>query len=154
MIKFILAATLVILASGCATKKVPAGRLQELRFVNRTIPVADRKAAKAYLQNQVNYLKILFEQSKDPYYGQPKWTEECLKTNRIGEIENFDGGLLVLSDLLLDEEGNPGFCPEAPEESFRAYSLLLYCEPQKQVQEMKIRYEDGLVLKGTDLCKG
>jgi len=99
----------------------------------RRIPVDSKDQAKKVIENHVRYLRLLFEQSRDPYYGTPKWSDECLKANEIGESAAAGAALLSVSNLILDSKSQPGHC-----KGVSHTVVMLYCDGQKEVQEIKI----------------
>lgn len=97
-----------------------------------TIAVSSKKEARAVIENKIRFLNILFEQSQDPYYGKLKWSEDCLKQNKIGKLEIGDSLMLASSILYLDSDGNPGLC------SGKLFNVtLVYCYANNAVKEIK-----------------
>lgn len=151
MTKTYLALILLIVAGACATPipydKRVAGKPGA---ITKHRPVADRVQAKHYIQNQINFLNFTFEQSRDPYYGTQKWSDACLKANKIGVMTETDESIEVRSTLYVSELGEVGHCPEHPKASeyFVAY---YYCENSKEVVEIRIpsKLADEV---GTKLC--
>lgn len=68
------------------------------------------KEARNFITNRSRYLKLLFEQAYDPYYNTPKWSEDCLRKNVIGNVVNQSGHVLFSSRLVLNSQGEPGHC--------------------------------------------
>lgn len=116
--------------------------------VVKKIDVANEDEAKKVLQGRHNYLKLLFEQSRDPYYGHPKWTETCLQGNKIGPVTNMTS----LSELYVDNKGNPGFCPENPF-ALRAFEVDFYCAGEQSVYQITIPQNAPFDLNKVSLCK-
>lgn len=117
----------------------------------KDIPVNSRLEATKYIQNQRNYLVLLFEQSRDPYYGTPKWNEACLKANKIGEISDTPSHITLLSGLFLDKRGAPGFCFEDATIVY-GQQVLVYCKSDNIVRDMKFKTKDKLDIKKYKLC--
>lgn len=129
---------LALLLIGCQEQK---SFLSEIKDDPTVIlfktPITSEAEAKRLLQNKVNYLKLLFEQSREPYYGTPKWSEVCLKENKIGELTVTEGEMKTISTLYLDQEGGPGQCPDNP--LAKKYIVLtLHCQGQDFVSEIRI----------------
>lgn len=110
----------------------------------RRIPVDSSEQAKKVIENHVRYLRMLFEQSRDPYYGTPKWSDECLKANVVGERLDVGSSFSSSSTLILDSKGAPGHCKG---ESHAV--IMLFCSGAKEVQEIKIPHPlpDGFTEK-------
>ena len=123
----------------CSTAETIEKKIQKTDpLVMKTIPVESKSEAKKYIQNQRNYLVLLFEQSRDPYYGVPKWKDECLKANRIGEIIETDNRIVLSSKLYFDLKGTPGFC-FGDASIVYGQQIIIYCEDDKVVKDMKFK---------------
>jgi len=94
----------------------------------------------------------MFEQSRDPYYGHPKWSESCLQANKIGYISKTDNPVMSVSELYVDGNGNPGFCPESLF-VLKAYELFFYCEKENTVYQVTLPHKENIDLKQVSLCK-
>lgn len=116
-------------------------------------PVKNSSEAKNYIQNQLNFLAMLFEQSREPYYGTPRWTEECLKENQIGKIEDNGNGMKAISRLYLDKNGNTGHCSTSFE-TYHSYVIYLYCSEKDVVMEIKYALTPQNSALPKDLCQG
>lgn len=90
---------------------------------------------------------MLFEQSRDPYYGTPKWPEECLKANVIGERKSVGAALISVSQLVLDSKGLPGHCAGTSHTV-----VMLYCDGQSVIQELKIPNPPPAGFNPVSLC--
>lgn len=108
--------------------------------------------AKKILQSRFNYLTMLFEQSRDPYYGHPKWTDYCLQSNKIGPVTKTQNAIMSVSEIYVDGSGNPGFCPENPY-ALKAYEIAFYCENEQMVYQISLPSKDKLDLQKVSLCK-
>lgn len=103
MIKFILFAFII----SCSTS--PRGSLpQEASVLKKNH--SSVKEARNYIRNKWNYIYLLFEQSHDPYYGTPRWSQECLKNNTLGKVRENNGNIFFVSRFLLNDKKEPGFC--------------------------------------------
>lgn len=131
---------LFLLLTSCSTAK--KGPLVEKALnsegaILKKVPLNSEEAAKRYIHNQRNFLKLLFEQSRDPYYGTPKWSEECLKENKIGDIDEDREKILLVSELYFNKEGNPGLCPGSPSAK-KGSHIILYCKGDNLVLDVKL----------------
>ncbi|MFL5783514.1 MAG: hypothetical protein ACJ76H_02820 [Bacteriovoracaceae bacterium] len=137
MIKFLL----LILVAGCSTSRFPSSA--RTRFQD----FSSGKEAKNFIVNKANYLKLLFEQSHDPYYGTPRWTPECLDKNRVGKVEEKYGNTFLRNQLFLNNEYEPGFCQGS-------YSDVIWiqCKDEKRVTEIICRADDCRSLLDENPC--
>lgn len=133
MIKRILPLAFLVACSMAETIEKKVQKTDPL--VMKSVPVKSKSEAKKYIQNQRNYLVLLFEQSRDPYYGVPKWKDECLKANRIGEIVETQSAVILSSQLYFDPKGTPGFCFGDPSIVY-GQQLIIYCEGDNVVKDM------------------
>jgi hypothetical protein len=132
--KFALA--FVIALAGCASPSALPLGLQVT-----TTDFASEQEASAYLGHQQKYFQLTFEQSHDPYYGTPRWSEDCLRDNQIGSIEKKGGHELIVSQFYY--RGAIGFCKQDVQVSLLRY-VLVKCQGKAQVK---------LILCGVDVCK-
>ncbi len=87
--------------------------------------------AKNFIRNKWNYINILFEQSRDPYYGTPRWPEECLAKHEFGKIQEKFGNTFFSSRLLLNAKNEPGDCQGKP------YDVVqLHCKDEAVTHEI------------------
>lgn len=154
MTKFSAYIILIILTSCASTKKVSIFDLaQNTKYsIVRKINASTTEEANKILQSRFNYLTLLFEQSRDPYYGQPKWSESCLRENIIGAIAKNKSELVSVSQLYVDGKGGPGFCPENPY-ALKAYEVSFYCEKEQTVYQITIPSKENFDLKKVGLCR-
>lgn len=106
----------------------------------KTKTFASAKEAKNFVRNKWNYLQILFEQSRDPYYGTPRWPEECLKQHVFGKLQEKGQATYFVSRLLLNSEKAPGDCRGTP-----ADVIYLHCGEESVVRE---------IVCAPDSCRG
>ena len=90
--------------------------------------------ARNFVRNKWNYINILYEQSRDPYYGTPRWPEECLKRHEFGKISDHFGNTFFLSRLLLNDKDEPGDC-----NGKAADVAYLQCKDESSVREIICR---------------
>ena len=128
----------------CATR-LP-GQLQ------KKIPVTSSEEAGHVIQNKMNFLNILFQQTRDPYYGVPKWTELCLKENKIGVIQKTKHGLQAVSELYLDQTDSPGHCPEN-HSATKKYLVYLYCNGSDSLLQILYPITTKPSKLSNDLCQ-
>lgn len=140
----------LILLNSCSSKPGILKKVQDSNPLSiKKIPVESRQEAKKYIQNQRNFLVLLFEQSRDPYYGTPKWNEQCLKENKIGDVIETNDHIILTSTLYFDDKGAPGFCFE--QRPNYGQQIMLYCEGKKEVLDMKYKVP-ALDLEKYTLC--
>lgn len=138
---------------GCAATQQPASspdvaRIYLAESVIKYIPVQSPEEARMVIENDVRFLKRLFTQSRDPYYGRPKWSESCLADNRIGELVIEEGGFLqAASEIFIDYNANPGVC-----KGFKVIKRLVYCPGDKSVLHLRTPVAHNKPLTGKDLC--
>lgn len=88
------------------------------------------REAQNYITNKSRYLNLLFEQSHDPYYNTPKWSEECLQRNRIGKIVNQNSAYYLSNHLVLSPSGDSGQC-----QGIDTHVIYLQCGESATVNE-------------------
>lgn len=116
----------------------------------KEIPVANEAEAKLVIQNQINFLKSLFQQTKDPYYNVEKWTKACLDANFIGPLDIKDKSISSYSMLYL-KNGEPGHCPYA-EGTKLEWLVYHYCQGDKVVKEIKLPQADSPDFQQKEFC--
>jgi hypothetical protein len=144
MIKLFLLGSLFMLFS-CATSP-------KQDFLTKRIPAANKTQARNIIQNHLNFLTMLFEQSKDPYYNVPKWTDECLQSNEIGKITETETQLQAVSLLYLSHSHEVGHCYRTPG-AYQAYVVYIYCEKSNEVLEVTYPVEKHKVPGEINLCE-
>lgn len=117
----------------------------------KKIQTNSEKDAKNWIQNQINFLAMIYQQSRDPYYGVPKWSEECLKENKIGDISKTENGLQAISEIYLNQDGMPGFCSTS-QNAHRSLIIYLFCENQDHVLEIKVPWSPEYTNLPENLC--
>lgn len=90
------------------------------------------KEASNYIRNKHTYLTLLFEQSFDPYYGTPKWSQECLNRNTLSKIDTSHGNTGFSSQLILNHQNEPGFCEGSSKDV-----IFVQCKDSIQVHEIR-----------------
>jgi len=103
------------------------------------IPAKDAAQARLVIANRHQYLKDFFTQSIDPYFGTPRWTEECLQRNRIGKVEAHGNQISLTSSLTFDSRFNFGSCGQSARPGLQIY---IYCENAASVIEANIVNEN------------
>ena len=124
---------LLFILSACSS--LPPGA------VEKKIPAHSATDARRIIQNKVNFITSLFEQTIDPYYNVPKWNESCLKANQIGALEETESFIRSTSYLYL-KNGEPGVCPQV-ENARRHAVIYVFCKNQSDVREVKIPLEEN-----------
>ncbi len=142
---------IIFVAVSCSTHKDGLLKLaQETKYsVIKKTPASSKEEAAKHLQNRFNYLTLMYEQSRDPYYGHPKWSEYCLKMTKIGSVTKSDG-VTSVSELYVDDKGNPGLCPEDPM-AIHAFEIGYYCEQEKTVYQVTLPQKE-FDLDKVNLC--
>lgn len=125
--------------------------LQDGSAQHQKIRVKDKTEARRIIHNKYNYLKILFEQSVDPYYGQPKWSASCLAENNIGSVVENDVVIFNLSSLVL-KDGKEGFC-SSEKNSERKNILYVFCTGDDSVNEYRWNSKIVINPENVDFCK-
>jgi hypothetical protein len=144
---------LLILVSCSTTSKTSWKTLKnEAKYQEKLIPVTSKDEARKVINNKVNFIKMLFEQSKDPYFGTPRWTEQCMSINKIGSVTEFPNGIQAISVLILDHTGEPGFCNDKPNQA-QSSLIYLFCDGMKNVLEIKYPSMKGLPSATDNLCE-
>lgn len=147
MIRYLPLFLLIACSSTPIARKIRESHNPIIKEVN----VSSRVEAKKYIHNQRNYLVLLFEQSRDPYYGTPKWNEHCLRDNRIGDVEETKEAIFLSSRLFLNQEGSAGFCFGG--DAKYGQHVIIYCEGSEKVLDMKFITPSELNLKEYKLCE-
>lgn len=113
----------------------------------KTYPANSPIEARRIIQNKFNFLRMLFEQSYDPYYGKPKWAENCLKANTIGSIIESEESIYLHSKLIL-KDNKEGFCPE-DKDTVESNVLMVFCKNSSAVQEyrfsQRVKFDPGSI---------
>ena len=153
MIKFLYLTLFFLISCGTLSQKTLESKVREAKFhFIKERPVSSVADANNYMQNQLNYLNLLYQQSRDPYYGQYKWSEYCLNVTKIGSVEVKEKYLLSVSDLYMNDEGDFGHCPEN-KMAKRAYFILLYCMNKKEVvYDIRVQFDTQFDFEKLDLC--
>lgn len=128
----------LILLVACASPKksglkLPPGFDYSIRNIAQQSEPESRKT----LTNKRNFLLALFEQSFDPYYGTPRWSEACLKENRIGEVQETSRGTYLVSKLYLANNFEPGFCPEI-DQAVPYVVAIFHCRETQDLMEIRV----------------
>lgn len=130
-------AFVLVFLAGCSHRSSQSVDLSQA--TKRDIKVSSVSDARHIIQNHRRYLSELFRQSRDPYYNKNKWSDECLRENVIGEIQEFEGHPLSISILYLDQSLQPGACSGE-----RFHVIMIYCPELAAVREIKINLDDKL----------
>lgn len=143
-----------LLITGCSSKKAKLSELASIdeKFVVKEIPVEDEKEALARINNRLNYLKLLFEQSLDPYHETPKWEAHCYEDNRPGKAERNGEIIYSVSRLYFDSRKYEGFCSDKFYAS-PGYSIDVYCPDKKILRQYKFLSAKKISVETLDLCR-
>ncbi len=121
-------------------------------FTQNEITVSSREEARKIIHTRHNYLKLLFEQTYDPHHGVPKWSPECLKANKIGNIIETEDEIKVVSEFYLDPKNIEGHCP-GRRYTWKASVIYLYCPDKNKVYDLRFKFDPELNLSEKNLCK-
>jgi hypothetical protein len=144
---------LLILVSCSSSSKTNWKTLKnEANYREKLIPVSSREEARKVINNKVNFIKMIFEQSKDPYFGTPRWSDQCMSINKIGTVTDSPNGIQAISFLILDHSGEPGFCNDRSNQA-RHSLIYLYCDGMKNVLEIKYPSLKEFEPASDDLCE-
>lgn len=113
----------------------------------KKIPVESKEQASLVINNHLSFLREIFTQSHDPYYGNAKWTEECLFQNKIGQIQEEASSLRAESFLFVDHNNEVGQCSGE-----HKYLLYVYCDGDSYVREAWFSQENYLKIGREKLC--
>jgi hypothetical protein len=120
--------------------------------VVNSYPANSFSEAKKVINLKTSYMRLLFEQSHEPVFGTPKWTDECIKANNIGDAHIDGEEIYAISELFVHFNGSLGHCHEGPR-VFKAHHILVYCPVYKEVIEYKFSLNPTLNFQKIDLCK-
>ncbi len=134
----------------CSSSQSWKEHFKKAEVSKREIQTISEQESGAWIQNQNNFIKMLFEQSKDPYYGVPKWTEQCLKENKIGKINKSANAIWAVSELYL-KNGAPGHCSNSSA-SKKFTVIFLYCKEMSKLFEIKIPWKPELENIDDSIC--
>jgi hypothetical protein len=142
---------IILIAASCSTYKESILNVAEQTkySVIKKTPATSKEEAANILQKRFNYLTLMYEQSRDPYYGHPKWSEYCLKMTKIGSVTKNEG-VTSVSELYVDGNGNPGFCPEDPM-AIHAFEVGFYCEIEQTVYQVTLPQKE-FDMRKVNLC--
>lgn len=142
-----------MLASCASSKKDQLKTFKTLRgYSEKMIPAASKDEARKVINNRTNFLKMIFEQTKDPYFGTLRWSEYCLSLNKIGLVTESPKGIQSISKLILNQNGEPGFCRDHIDQ-VPSRLILVYCEGMSSVLEIKLDDLTENNISSVDLCE-
>lgn len=113
--------------------------------------VSSKLEARKILETRQRYLKLLFENNEMPIDMEKKWTQSCVEENIVGEVEDAQDNLMLVSELYLDSALKEGFCSD----KFyvrKYYVAYVYCEDQGKVLDIRFPYTEKLKLNKRNLC--
>jgi hypothetical protein len=144
---------LLVLTSCASSKKDQLKSYKTLPgYTEKMIPVASKDEARKVISNRTNFLKMIFEQTKDPYFGTLRWSEYCLSLNKIGLVTESPKGIQSISQLILNQNGEPGFCRDHVDH-VPSRLILVYCEGMSAVIEIKLDNVIENNISSADLCE-
>ena len=151
MIRNVILTSLVVLSSCSSARPQWQDLATRPDYRQRLIPVSNLDEAKKVMGNKVNFLKMLFEQTIDPYFGTPKWSPACLEINKVGEVLEITKGIQSTSDIILNPGGDPGYCLDKTVYK-PSYVVYFYCEGMTGVTEIKFSKVEGEEKLPGNLC--
>lgn len=152
MIKYVVTLSILFLSYACTTRPSYLSTIKSNPKIKIKVhDIHTPKDAQYFIQNQLNFLGLLFQQSRDPYYGTPKWSEKCLKENVIGKIKHSPDGFWVESVLYLDASGFPGHCSETMGAT-ESVLIFVFCQKEANLLEIKYPMIEKLNSMNTNLC--
>jgi hypothetical protein len=98
----------------------------------RKLDVSSRDEALTVINNQANFLKETFTQSQESYYGGLRWSEECLKENKIGELKEKGMNLSLENELFFSASGDSGQC-----DGVKKRQIFLFCDGENYIREYR-----------------
>lgn len=149
---------IILLQTACVVTSPDIKKEGLFQYVGRgyhivnSYPATNLSEATKIITLKTNYMRLLFEQTHEPTFGTPKWSEDCLKANKIGEAIAADEQIFNISELFVHFNGSLGHCEAGPK-IFKAHHVLVYCPIYKEVIEYKFSYDPTLNFEKIDLCK-
>ena len=147
----------LILVSSCvsSTSRKKEGLFQHVTkdaYLVKFTPAPTYNDGQRIVTAKTHFIDIVFEQSREPVYGIPKWTDQCLKENKSGKIKYDEEKMYSVSEVYIHYNGSIGHCESAPH-VFKAHYVVVYCPIYKEVIEYKFSYDPSLNFEDIDLCK-
>lgn len=136
--------------TGLTLKSILSGRPQN----QITQTVSNREEAEQIIRRKASYYQSLFEQSFDPYYGTPKYKEDCLKENLVGSIQVTKQSSLLVMRLALDSKYEAGFCTSSSNPAVTLFHMVYYhCHQSKEVHRLVVSAKINEVIQNwEELC--
>jgi hypothetical protein len=145
----------LIIFEGCSTAQRKSTFVQEIANLKlrsiKSFHVSSTEDAKKYFEKTEKFLKLIFEQSKNPFTAYPRWTDQCLAENIIGTIKEEEKHITMESSLLMNYFGSIGNCSNSSYAKKGVY-LILYCKGSQEILEFKYPAVHALNLKEYVLC--
>lgn len=157
-LKFFFLTLVIVLLSGCMASSPITKKDGLFQYVTRDAHIVNSYPAESFpearrvITLKTNYMRLLFEQMHEPSFGVPKWSEECLKANKIGPARIAGEEISAISEMFVHFNGSLGHC-EAGSRVFKAHHILVYCPVYKEVIEYKFAYDPTLNFEKIELCK-
>jgi hypothetical protein len=138
-------------ASACTTSK-KLEMSQDLKTLEKPLPgieairyqlskVESSNSSKAMVTNRHRYLKDLFQQSKDPYFGTDRWSADCMSRNKIYDLETNADGFKYRAQLTASQDLRTGFCTEG---TVDVVQLVGQCQEQGIFYEITLRGDSAI----------
>lgn len=130
----------LLLFVGCSSVRPHLGVLSALGPLRlRVTSVESSEAARELIENRRAFWGRIFEQSVDPYFQVPRWSERCLKENDLGVVQQTSFGTFLVGKLYLNEAFEPGFCADyldTRHAASRHFVVLFHCAGSDTLQEV------------------
>ena len=138
------AGVVIFLLGGCASSyRIPRAQIEfpsekpvriEHPFIGITVAeykllrIEKIESGDSMTESRRAFLLDFYRQSKDPYFGSNRWSDECLRRNRIGEITQNSNGVSFRSQLTADVNLKTGICTQ---DSIDVVQLVGYCKSSR-----------------------
>jgi hypothetical protein len=89
------------------------------------------------VHNKQQFIKKLYQQSTDPYYGTKRFDESCLRENEIFNISSQQDSVLFSADLTASDDYEIANC-RTPNEIYKVKLIYGFCKSSSFVNEIMI----------------
>lgn len=113
------------------------------------ISTKDSSEARIITKNKIDFMKMHFQNSTDPYFGTSTLPEECLTELDWGHEKQDSEGFWVVSKVLTDDNWNIN-CNLGSTMSLR---VLRYCQKNQQMSDLWVKLKSEIEVKNVR-CDG
>lgn len=118
------------------TLERPVEGIDRIRY--QVLSVKSEKEGEQIVSARRDFLASQLIQSKDPYFGTPRFTPDCLSQNQVKDMEVRKSQPYFEAFVTVDRKWNPGICAG----NFRpARVITRFCNLQLQVVEIIVTGE-------------